>query len=264
MRKPETRNQRSELVKTTWRVSVVLCLSLVACLLSLVSAFSAQLPSLFRGVVVADNPLGVRVVSVEEHSQASLVDLRPEDIIVQINDATVRSIDEFASISQTLKGQATKATIRLLRGGQPLELILHLYSLPILRQWNLAFVPEYEFRFADPKAGHEYWARLGRGFEMVGNLEPALNAYLNALHNDPAQMDLALKAAELLWKLAQIRLNAHQLPEALMALQQGTTLLERLFDQPLTESQLEMVKAQLEETVKTLRAWGQKENSVSP
>ncbi len=213
---------------------------------------------------MADNPLGVRVVSVEEYSQAYLVDLRPEDVIVQINDATVRSIDEFAVISQALKGQATKATIRLLRGGQPLELILHLYSMPILRQWNLAFVPEYEFRFADPKAGREYWVRLGRGFEMVGNLELVLNAYLNALHNDPAQIDLALKAAGLLWKLAQVRLSAAQLPEALMALQQGTTLLERLFDQPLTASQLEMVKAQLEETVKTLRAWSQKENSSSP
>ena len=260
----ETRDQRLETSRIGRQVKVLLWFSLVSCLLSHVSAFATQLPSLFRGVVVADNPLGVRVVSVEEHSQAYLVDLRPEDVIVQINDAAVRSIDEFAVISQTLKGQATKATIRLLRSGQPLDLILHLYSMPILRQWNLAFVPKYEFRFADPKAGREYWARLGRGFEMVGNLELALNAYLNALHNDPAQMDLALKAAELLWKLAQIRLHAKQLPQALMALQQGTTLLERLFDQSLTESQLEMVKAQLEETVKVLRAWSQKENSVNP
>ena len=40
-------------------------------------AAEGQLPSLFRGVVVAEGPVGVRVVRVEETSQAYLADLRP-------------------------------------------------------------------------------------------------------------------------------------------------------------------------------------------
>ena len=42
-------------------------------------------PSLFRGVVVADSQVGIRVVRVEDASQAHLADLRPEDIIVRVN-----------------------------------------------------------------------------------------------------------------------------------------------------------------------------------
>jgi len=218
------------------------------------------LPSLFRGIVVADpadggtgSPRGVRVVSVEDTSQASLADLRPEDIIVRINDAPVTSIDEFAVTSRALQRSAIKATVLVLRNGQPRELLVHLYSYPILRQWSLSFVPEHDMRFAEPRAGVAYWARMGRGFETAGNLEQALNAYLNALHNDPTQVDVALKASELLWRLAQARLKDRRLPDALMAIQQGTVLLGRLFDHPLDDAQLQAVKSHLEDTLETLR-----------
>src|SRR3989338_7427417 len=82
----------------------------------------SKLPSLFRGVVVADSPLGVRVVSVEEQSQASLADLRPEDVIVQINQTAVHSIDEFAALSSALRGRAMQAAVVALRRGQPRQL----------------------------------------------------------------------------------------------------------------------------------------------
>ena len=90
------------------------------------TSLAAQLPSLFRGVVVADSPLGVRVVSVEEGSQASLADLRPEDIIVRVEAREVHSIDEFAALSATLKGHAASATVLVFRNGAPRELTLRL------------------------------------------------------------------------------------------------------------------------------------------
>jgi len=224
------------------------------------TAVAAQLPSLFRGVVVADpaeggsgSPLGIRVVSVEEASQAYLADLRPEDIIVQINDAPIRSIDEFAVVSQTLKGHVIKAKALVLRNGQPRELLVHLYSYPLLRHWNLSFIPEHDVRFAEPRAGVSYWTNLGRGFETAGNLEQALNASLNALHNEPTNLDVALKTSELLWGIAQVRLEEHDVSEALMTIQQATVMLERLFEQPLNEAQLESVKVQLEDTLQALR-----------
>jgi len=224
-----------------------------------------QLPSIFRGVVVtnlsgpegsgpAGSVPGVRVVSVEEGSQAALADLRPEDIIIRINDTPLRTIDEFAVVSQALKRSATKAGVFVLRNGEPRELLVHLYSYPVLRRWDLTFVPDHDIRFAEAKVGMAYWMRLARGFETAGRSDQALNATLNALHNDPDNLDVALKASELLSRIARAKLAAHRLREALIAIQEGTILLGKLFDQPLDDAKLQAIKSQLEETLRALRA----------
>jgi len=217
------------------------------------TVYAEQLPSLFRGVIVAGSPIGVRVISVTEGSQAFLSDLRPEDLVVQVNGQPVKTLDEFAVLSHGLKGRATKAAVLVLRNGEPQTLLLHLYSVPILRQWGVSFVPEHDLRFADSSAGVAYWMRLARGFQEAKDLERALNAVLNALHNDPSNLGLALKASDVLWAIARKRLNARRIPQALSAIQHATTLLERLFRHPLTEAQLEAVRAQLQETVEVLR-----------
>lgn len=222
------------------------------------TASAGQMPSLFRGVVVADQSPGVRVVSVERESQAHLSDLRPEDIVIQVDDTPIRTIDEFAVMSHALKGRAAQAAVIILRNGEPKTLTLHLYSFPILQQWGLLFVPEHDIRFAEPKAGVAYWTRLGRGFDVAGNLESSLNAHLNALHHDPIQPDVAITASELLWRIARRFITAGKFREAIGALNQGTTLLGRLFDYPLTDAQLQSVKHQLEETVEALRTANEK------
>ncbi|MBI3088577.1 MAG: PDZ domain-containing protein, partial [Candidatus Omnitrophica bacterium] len=210
------------------------------------------------GVVVADQPPGVRVISVERESQAHLSDLRPEDIVIQVDDTPIQTIDEFAVLSHALKGRAVQAAVIILRNGEPKTLTLHLYSFPILQQWGLSFVPEHDIRFAEPRAGVAYWTRLGRGFDVAGNLESSLNAYLNALHHDPIQPDTAITVSELLWRISRRLITAGNIREAIGALNQGTTLLGRLFDYPLTEAQLQSVKRQLEETVRVLRTANEK------
>ena len=236
---------------------MVLVLSSILYHLSPIIGFSAQLPSLFRGVVVADSSEGVRVISVEESSQASFADLRPEDVIVQLDAKPVKTIDEFARVSQDLKGRAIKASVVVVRNGEPRELILHLYSYPVLRQWDLTFVPEHDIRFADPEVGAQYWMRLGRGFLIADKPEPALNAYLNALHNDPRQLDAALHVAKLLLEITQARLKDHRLPEALVAFKQGAIVLQHLFEQPLASEQLAAIKTQLEQTLVVLKQYQQ-------
>ncbi len=231
--------------------------TLVTCHVSLVTVFAAQLPSLFRGVVVADSPEGVRVVDVEENSQAYFADLRPEDIMFQVDGTPVKTIDDFSRASQALKGRAIKASVVILRNGEPREIILHLYSYPVMRQWDLTFVPEHDIRFAEAEVGARYWMRLGRGFLEAGKPEQALNAYLNALHNDPRQLDAALQVARLLLEITQIRLKAQQLPEALAAFKQGAIVLGRLFEQPLAAEQLAAIKTQLEQTLLVLKAYQQ-------
>lgn len=221
--------------------------------LSPVTVFSAQWPSLFRGVVVADSQVGVRVVSVDESSQAYGADLRPEDVIVSVGGEEIHSIDEFATISAHLKGRQARAMLTVFRQGVPREILLHLYSYPVLRAWGLEFVPDHDVRFASPEVGLAYWARLGRGFEEAGKPQQAVEAYLNGLHNVPTDVASATKAAELLARLGQDGLRQGSTAEGIARLRQSVTLLERLFDQPLSEEQLQRIKGQLEHTIETLR-----------
>ena len=219
-----------------------------------ITVSAGQWPSLFRGVVVADSPLGVRVVQVEEGSQAFQADLRPEDILVRIGPTEIHSIDEFATLSTKLKGRVKAATVVIFRNGTPRELTVHLYSYPVLRAWGIEFLPEHDFRFADPKTGWAYWDRLGRGFEGAGKLPEAREAYLNGLHNLPADVPTACTIARLSSTLSQQQLAAGDLAHGLPLLRQALTMMERLFEVPLTGAQLSAIRQQLEATLTALRA----------
>jgi hypothetical protein len=127
-------------------------------------------------VVVADSPLGIRVIRVEDASQAAHADLRPEDVIVSVDGRNIRSIDEFAQLSMAMRGTTKRATVLIFRNGSPRELSLHVYSYPLLDTWGIEVVPDYDLRFADPAIGRDYWARLGRGFLEADKPSEALNA----------------------------------------------------------------------------------------
>ena len=219
----------------------------------LTPAMAAELPSLFRGVVVVESPVGVRVVSVEESSQAFQADLRPEDIIVRVHGREIRSIDEFAALSKDLKGRVVTTTVVVFRSGRPHEYRLHLYSYPVLNTWGIEFVPDHAVRFAQASVGLAYWSRMGRGFEEARNPAGALFAYLNALHNVPTDVPAAFKVSELSWTVGRAHLERGEWEEGVNALEQAVTILQRLFEEPLTEAQLLAVKAQLEQTLRTLR-----------
>lgn len=227
--------------------------SLVTCRLSPSVAFAAQWPSLFRGVVVADSPLGVRVVSVEDASQAYFADLRPEDVIVRIGTQEIRSIDEFATFSSALKGRVRTIPVLVFRNGAPLELTVHLYSYPILRRWGIEVVPDYDIRFAQPEVGLNYWRRLGRGYEDAGKPAYALEAYLNALHQAPTDLPTAVKIVELSSLVSEQQLRERQLAGGIASLRQALTVMDKLFDYPLTDEQLETIKRQLQATLESLR-----------
>lgn len=226
---------------------------LVSCLLSPVSMSAAQWPSLFRGVVVADSPLGVRVVSVEEASQASLADLRPEDLIVSIDGQEIHSIDEFATLSTAMKGRVTAAKVLVFRNGSPRELALSLYSYPILHTWGIEVVPDHDLRFANPQIGLDYWFRLGRGFEEAHKPAEALNAYLNALHNVPTDVATACHVSDLFTRVSHEQLDRGDLAGGVTSLHQGLVVMQKLFDYPLTKEQLQLIKDRLTDTLRVLR-----------
>ena len=213
---------------------------------------AAQKPSLFRGVVLADSSSGVRVVSVDDGSQAHLADLRPEDIIVRVQEIDVRTIDEFATLSGQLRGKVEAAKVLVFRSGAPRELTVHLYSYPILRAWQIEFVPEHDVRFAEPATGRDYWLGLARGFEEAGNPEQALNAYLNALHNVPDDVPTALAVSGLYTALSRDRLKAGDLAGGVDRLSRAVTIMNCLFNRRLTLEQMELVKTQLTEALHAL------------
>jgi hypothetical protein len=252
-------------VSGQWSVMGLIILTLTTNHYPLATALAtaAERPSLFRGVIVADSPVGVRVVSVEDTSQASLADLRPEDIIIRIDNQEIHSIDEFAVLSKTLKGRSVKTEVLVFRNGVPRQLLIHLYSYPILSAWGLEFVPDHDLRFAEPRIGLEYWARLGRGFEEARNLTEAVNAYLNGLHNVPTETATALKVADLFSQVGQQRLSEQRLPEALASLRQATIVMQKLFESPLTDEQLQTIRDQLQATLDSLRSASLK-RSMSP
>ncbi len=235
------------------RVLGTVLVLLICCVWSRVSEGAGQLPSLFRGVVVADSGLGVRVVSVEEGSQPHQADLRAEDVIVQVDGREVHSIDEFAILSRAMKGRATRATVLVFRSGAPRELVFHLYSYPLLREWGIEFVPEDDVRFAQPEIALAYWSRLGRGFEDAGKPEEALNAYLNGLHNAPADGATALKISELFASLGQRALQEGALLPGVTSLRQSLVMMERLFEYPLSDEQLGIIRRLLSETLQALQ-----------
>lgn len=232
---------------------VAFCLPLITSHYPLGTALATQLPSLFRGVIVADSQLGVRVVSVEESSQAYQADLRPDDIIVRVHDAQIHSIDEFALLSTTLKGRVNSTTVVIFRNGRPREIVIHLYSYPILRAWGLAFVPDNDLRFAQPATGRDYWMRLGRGFEEAEKKPEALNAYLNGLHNVPSDVPVALKVAELSSRIGQDALQHEARLEGLASLRQALLVMQKLFDYSLSHDQLGAIRDQLRGTLAALR-----------
>ena len=214
---------------------------------------AAAFPSLFRGITVVDSPVGVRIVSVEENSQAALADVRPDDIIIHVNEDEVHSIDDFAMVSKRLKGHATSATLLVFRQGQPLELRLHLYSYPILKTWGIEVVPNFDVRFAETRIGLDYWRKQGQDFERAGDIESALDAYINALHNVPDELDTAVAMSRLFCQLSQRYFTKRQWREGVAALQQAVLMLEKLFDQPLNSQQLHIVKEQLQSVKDQIR-----------
>ncbi len=214
---------------------------------------AAELPSLFRGVVVADSNAGVRVVSVEESSQAYLSDLRPEDVIVRVQETELHTIEEFAVLSMALKGRAVAATVLVFRNGAPRELTLHLYSDPVLRAWGLEFIPQHDVRFAEPTTGRAYWVRLGDGFTRADKPAEAVDAYLNGLHNVPDDVPTALKVSELLVRISRERLAAGELSDGVAQLHRALLVMKGLFAHRLSIEQLESVKRQLTESLGALR-----------
>ncbi len=216
-------------------------------------AAAGSWPSLFRGVVVADSPVGVRVVNVDPSAQAYRADLRAEDVIVRVHGEAVRTIDEFAALSKALKGRVAETTVLVFRGGTPRELRLHLFSFPVRDAWGIDMIPDDDIRFAEPARALEYWTRLGRGFEEAGKPEEALNAYLNALHNVPSDVPAALAAATLFAAIGRRHVAARAWSPAFASLRQNLRMLQRLFDYPLTDAQLAIVRASLAETVASVR-----------
>ena len=80
----------------------------------------------------------------------------------------------------------------------------------------------------------------------------ALEAYLNGLHNISTDTATALKVAELFARMGEEHLAEGVSAQGIAALRKAVVMMERLFDEPLTEHQLWRIKRALERTLSTL------------
>ena len=211
------------------------------------------MPSLFRGVVVANAAPGALVVTVDEESTAYAGGLRQGDIILLINGASVASIDDFAAQSRRMTGKTTEATLQITRGGRPVELLVSLFSQRLLEAWGERFVPNLELRFRDPQAGYTYWWSEGQRIARDHRTSLAIEALETALHYQPEHADAALALAEQWNLLAQARLADHRNDQGVAALQHAVNLYQRLLAKGVTAEQLTQVKTQLQQLVGTLK-----------
>jgi membrane-associated protease RseP (regulator of RpoE activity) len=226
-----------------------------------VTAQVKEWPSLFRGVVVAEAPFGVRVVSVEASSQAAQADLRPEDLIMRVDETPITSLEEFAGTSRRLKGRTASAQVLVVRNGAPRTIRLHLYSYPLLRAWGIEAVPNTDLRFAQPQIAQAYWIRQGRGFAIAGKLAEARDVYLNALHHVPEDAAVALTVVSLDAQLAEQALRARAVAQAAGSLAEALGILQHVFERPLTDDQLRTIQEEMADILKALRSTSPQQSS---
>ena len=219
---------------------------------SLVMAAETKMPSLFRGVVVADATPGARVLSVDEESIAYAGGLRPGDVILLMHGASIASIDDFAAQSQRIGGKTTEVVLKIERAGRPVELLVSLFSPRLLEAWGERFVPNLELRFRDPKAGYTYWWGEGRRLARERRTSLAIEALATALHYQPDRAETALLLAGQWNLLAQSRFAGRRNDQGVAALQHAVNLYQRLLAKGATAEQLQQVKAQLQPLVHTL------------
>lgn len=210
------------------------------------------MPSLFRGVVVADAKPGALVVSVDEEAIAYAGGLRPGDVILIINGTPIASIDDFAAQSRRISGKMTEATLKIERAGRSVELLVSLFSQRLLEAWGERFVPNLELRFRDPKAGYAYWWSEAQRLTRERRASLAIEALETALHYQPEHADAVLLLAEQWSQLAQSRFAGRRNDQGVAALQHAVNLYQRLLAQGATTEQLAQVKAQLQQLVTTL------------
>ena len=94
---------------------------------------------------------------------------------------------------------------------------------------------------------------MGKGFEEAGKPADALDAYLNGLHNVPDDVPTALRVSELLVRMSRERLSSGDLAEGTAQLNRALKVMTGLFARPLSTEQLEAVKRQLTEALRSLK-----------
>ncbi len=212
-----------------------------------------RLPSLFRGVVVADAKPAVVVVTIDEESAAYAGGLRSGDVITTVEGQTIASMEAFARQSQRLAGTVAELKLTVQRAGQSAELLLSLFSARLLEVWGERFVPNLELRFREPSAGYAYWNAEAHRAIRAQRAAPAIEALETALHYQPDHLDTALSLAGQWNLLAQSQFVEHHHAQGIASLQHAINLYQRLLTKGIAQDQLVEVKAQLQRLVDALK-----------
>jgi membrane-associated protease RseP (regulator of RpoE activity) len=219
-------------------VSVMLCTGTVA---------ADELPSLFRGVTVGEGQPGVRVVFMKEDAFALAAGIRAGDYLVAIDGAPVDSLDDFAAVSNSLRGQQTDVMVTMVRGGTRVHAEISLLSPVVREAWGIVFIPDYSLRFVEPTAGHHYWSRRARQQLLRREHQEAMRSLLNVLHYAPDAYDEALALGETMVKQGRQLWDVGDTTAALGVMQQAVMFYDQASQKPLSSRQWTRVKRMLQE-----------------
>lgn len=218
--------------------------------------------NLFSGLVVSQSEQGVKIVDIYPGYPAERAGLRVGDIILEIDGQKLKSLEEFANISKTKGATNIEAGLLLIRKGALQNISLVNYSDAVFKEWKEKVPPPPESSIVGVSL-FQYYLEKGKSklkenqseapFEAhLANGQEAIKYFFYALHYNPTVVEVALLIADTYMNQAKLYLKNAQVPGAVENYSKAASLYERCSKRHLTEKELELILARLQEVEKEL------------
>lgn len=182
--------------------------------------------SLFSGLVLSQGEqAGAKVVEVYPNSPSAKAGVKVADLIVELEGEKIARLDDFVVNSRKVDKKVPEVTVKVLRKGKLLNLVIASYSMPVYQLWKVKVV-EPPYSTVGGVSLFQYWIEKGDR-ELMENQKdmPAANKlthyreaikdYFFALHYLPTSVKAGLKIADAYKVLAELYQTEGSLPEAI-------------------------------------------------
>jgi tetratricopeptide (TPR) repeat protein len=221
--------------------------------------------NLFSGLAVAqgDSPSGgVKVVEVRPGCPGERAGLREGDLVIEVDGQKVKTLQEFVSLSKAMKDKSTEANIQLIRKGKLQNLLLISYSDVVFKEWKekapvppeskMGGVSLFQYYVEKGKANLE-GNKLGGSFEgRLDKGEEAIKYFFYALHYNPTAVEVVLLIADTYMGMARAGLENGKPALAVENYSKAASLYEKCSKRHVSEKELELILAHLQEVEKEL------------
>lgn len=181
--------------------------------------------SLFSGLVLSQGEqAGAKVVEVYPNSPSAKAGIKVADLIVELNGEKIAKLDDFVTGSREVDKKLPEVTVKVLRNGKLLDLVIASYSIPVYQLWKVKVVePPYSsvggvslFQYWIEKGDRELMENQGNipAARKLANCREAAKDYFFALHYSPSSVDVGLRVADTYKTMGDLYQSEGSLPEA--------------------------------------------------